>query len=477
MPKLKKYCSILRFLEDNDKALYEVFDSLCIQTLLRPKGKANGVTFLWPRDSDYRKEIIDAAYGTNPEKALQMLKSLTLLDYLPQSSDFVTRRDDLPNALLHRVGVVGASDKLVKLSGGLELTKNAKFIPMEGRKLCVYDMTGKQKGSKNKKQKGKRMPLEGKLTGWTHSERNKKPNVTGGVQEFKKTTIREMLMADVVDAGTKPDENPFAERVMSFLKYRCLDKNTAPDDELARCLKPLPEMTYLCLLAYWEDHFQEFNSWITQTKGMYSCEKAEHKDNVNEEYLSVYGKCVELYYKGKDYDKIQADRRSARVEVAKSLGAHAKISAIRSLGAKRLWYDEIPVVTMESLLGLINKEESLGKKHAASELAKVMKELHCSTVTTRPKNDSDYEGTYSARSFKGDVALFLSVSSTFVRSNAYQYSPLLVTDAKNKEDGDLEASFVDVDGNIDDSPFNLLGKLFTAQAKRKAKACFLGHLS
>ena len=100
MPKKQqKYCSILRYLEDNDKELHEVFERLCVGSILRPRGKANGVTFLHPVDKDYRKEIVDGAFGANPEKALQMLRSMTLQDFLPNTSDFMTRKDDIPNSL------------------------------------------------------------------------------------------------------------------------------------------------------------------------------------------------------------------------------------------------------------------------------------------------------------------------------------------------------------------------------------------
>jgi len=464
MPKkTQKYCSIHRFLEDNDKELHEVFERLCIGTLLRPKGKANGVTFLYPKDADYRKEIISAAYGANPEKALQMLRAITLLDYLPQTSDFVTRKDDLPNALLQRVGVTSADSKTVKLSSGLELTKDSKFVPMDGRKLCVYKMSGK----------GKRIPLDGKPTEWTHSERNQKPKKTGGVQQIQRGTIKDLLRADITDAATKPQENPFAERCMSYLRYACLDKGNAPSEALAKCLKPIPEMTYLALLAHWEVNYQEFHGWLAKTKGMYACDKAQHKDNVHLEYLSVYDKVVELYYKDKDYGAMQAARRQARATAAESLGAHSTVSKLRQAGAVSLWCDELPVVTMIPVLRLLGYE----KKGNTQAAAAIMKELHCTVVVTRPKSSDDFEGTYSGRAFKGDVALYLSAALALVRSNAYQYQPLTQGDAAGNTDGDTTACFVDADGSVDESAFNLMGKLFNAQKSRPARACFLGHLA
>jgi hypothetical protein len=130
---------------------------------------------------------------------------------------------------------------------------------------------------------------------------------------------------------------------------------------------------------------------------------------------------------------------------------------------------------MIPILRMLGYEKGAGKNIRAA--AAIMKELHCTVVVTRPKSSDDFEGTYTGRAFKGDVALYLSAALALVRSNAYQYSPLRQDDASSAKDGSLEASFVDSDGSVDDSAFNLIGKLFKAQRLRPARKCFLSQLA
>ena len=84
--KVKKFCRVTKFLEQTDKDLYQALDDLCLFGLFRTRGR--GVTFLYPTDKSYRKKIIDSAYSNTPEKAVDMIRSLVLLDYLPSPNDF-----------------------------------------------------------------------------------------------------------------------------------------------------------------------------------------------------------------------------------------------------------------------------------------------------------------------------------------------------------------------------------------------------
>jgi hypothetical protein len=141
MPTDKKEHSIPKYLEKYDKELYQAIDDLCLLNLFNVR--RNGVTFLHPRDKAFRKKIIDYSYSDNPEKAVDMIKSLVLMDYLPEPRNFESRKDDIPNALRKRVEISGTEDKCVMLKSGHKLEIEDKFAPFRLNTPCaVYNLTG-----------------------------------------------------------------------------------------------------------------------------------------------------------------------------------------------------------------------------------------------------------------------------------------------------------------------------------------------
>ena len=137
---LKKYCSLSKYLEQNDKELYSVFENLCGISLLRPQRDSTGVTMLIPKEKAYRQKIINAAYSTSPEVATAMLKSLVLRDYYPTPSSFGT---SVVNLLGQKVSIDETSDTLVKLDKTLTLSQDKKFVPLNRDNMAVYFLTGK----------------------------------------------------------------------------------------------------------------------------------------------------------------------------------------------------------------------------------------------------------------------------------------------------------------------------------------------
>ncbi len=136
VPKLTQY------LEQLDHDLYQVFDDLCLFSLFRVRGA--GVTFLYPTDKTYRRKIINKAYSTNPEDAVDMIKSLVLLDYLPTPTEFANKRDDIPNAHRKRLEVATADRQLVTLASGHTLTVDKNFTRYrQDDPVAVYTLDGK----------------------------------------------------------------------------------------------------------------------------------------------------------------------------------------------------------------------------------------------------------------------------------------------------------------------------------------------
>jgi len=141
MSKLKKFCRLSKFLEQEDKKLYNVMDDLCILYVLKPNRNAGGVTFLYPKEKAYRQKIINAAYSENPEVAVNMIKSLVLFGYYADVSDF---SGDVVNLLNQKVEFESTKGTSAKLKNGLKLEKNKKFSPMSYREnMAVYDLSGK----------------------------------------------------------------------------------------------------------------------------------------------------------------------------------------------------------------------------------------------------------------------------------------------------------------------------------------------
>jgi hypothetical protein len=140
--KPKKFCRLTKFLEITDKDLYQTFDDLCLFSLFRTRG-TRGVTFLYPTDKKYKKKIIDLAYSNEPEKAVDMIKTLVLMDYLPNPSDFKTKQDDIPNSLKKKLEVEDADSKSVKLKGGMKLELDTTYIPLHSNdNVAVYKLSG-----------------------------------------------------------------------------------------------------------------------------------------------------------------------------------------------------------------------------------------------------------------------------------------------------------------------------------------------
>jgi hypothetical protein len=141
--KPKKFCRLTKYLEVIDKDLHQTLDDLCLFSLFRTRG-TRGVTFLYPTDKSYRKKIIDLAYSNTPEKAIDMVKALVIMDYLPKPLDFKNKKDDIPNSLRKKLEVDDADSSSVKLKGGLKLVLATDFIPMHSdEQVCVYKLSGK----------------------------------------------------------------------------------------------------------------------------------------------------------------------------------------------------------------------------------------------------------------------------------------------------------------------------------------------
>lgn len=204
---LKKFCRLSKYIEQTDANLFEVFDDLCIMHLLKPARGAAGITFLYPKEKTYRQKIINTAYSTNPELAVNMIKALILQDYYPNLAAFNGKAINLLN---QKLVVDSVSDKVVKLVGGLEITPDAKFVPMGYRdNMSVFVLSGKGE-----------LPL----TGPTVAVETKPMKTGGGFFTSDKATLQKIISDTYLNELGKI-ENVYTKKV--YLQLKCLTESKA----------------------------------------------------------------------------------------------------------------------------------------------------------------------------------------------------------------------------------------------------------
>lgn len=197
---LKKFCKLSKYVEQSDPNFFEIFDDLCIMHLLKPARGASGITMLYPKEKTYRQKIINAAYSTNPEVAVNMIKALILQDFYPNLASFGGKAINLLNQKLQ---VESATDKSIKLTGGLELTPDTKFVPMYRDNMAVYIISGKGE-----------LPLNSP----TVSPEPKIAKMGGGLFGSNKSALQKILEDTYVGEIGKVD-NIYVKKVYLQLKY------------------------------------------------------------------------------------------------------------------------------------------------------------------------------------------------------------------------------------------------------------------
>lgn len=148
--KNPKYCKLYVYIQDHDSDLAEVIDRLCLASDLMP-GRGNGVTLLYPHDKSYREEIISAYKDGNEEKALQLIRSLIIPDFVKSLSEFGKK------VLGSRLGVKFKVDKATDASVEID---GAKVVPATDFKWLKRFDDQKQNVNVFWIEKGK-LPLKG----------------------------------------------------------------------------------------------------------------------------------------------------------------------------------------------------------------------------------------------------------------------------------------------------------------------------
>lgn len=114
-------CSLSVYVKQVSEDFYDLLFKTCTLGLLRPNRRVTGITLLRP-DKKLLEKLVNLAVK-DPGEAIKAIRSLVILDYLPNLKHFKTT-SNLPNALYKKTLVVKADTNKVTIDAG-------------GKKTCV----------------------------------------------------------------------------------------------------------------------------------------------------------------------------------------------------------------------------------------------------------------------------------------------------------------------------------------------------
>lgn len=210
--KMKKYCNIIKFLERENKPIYDLFENLCAIGTLNPAKNASGITFIMP-NKDLLKKISEAE-SDGDENAEIYLKSLIITEFLDSPSKFSSKLP-IPNRNETDIEVKEVQGKTITLKCGIKLEKNSTFVPFHpDSKLVVYDAV-----------EGSEFPIGGAKVD-TRKLRDEKRKKKGGSEN---NTMREEIFVQIAkeyivhcksfENGQYNVPNPFVVSVVSLIEF------------------------------------------------------------------------------------------------------------------------------------------------------------------------------------------------------------------------------------------------------------------
>lgn len=130
--KFKTWCRISDYVETVDPELAEILRGTCVNMSLDSLRGKPGVTFLMPQDKALRKKLADLAFSDKVEdatKAGDMLNAMIIRDVFKSPSDWMAKRDDIPNSLMpaQHVEIENASGKEVTFKSGAKAVLDERF--------------------------------------------------------------------------------------------------------------------------------------------------------------------------------------------------------------------------------------------------------------------------------------------------------------------------------------------------------------
>jgi len=295
---MRKFCSLHKFLELHDKQLFNIFENMCMFSILRPRA-ANGITLLRPNDK-YKQEIASIVFGDSPENAIPIIQSLVIHKYLPNTTSWSTE-SSLYNAFKMPIKFKSAAGNKVvinimdaaKKPVEITLVKNPEFISFSNRtNMAIWDIEGAARiptdGEKvevvRKSAPAGAKPVKSEFAKVTKGKGARWGPKRGGA--INAESIERDSMADclykkfsIKTAANKRMSRCYLKPVVSFLLWAQVQR-PAEFAKLASIVDWCPEVTFFLIFEpYSNSHVhisdETFNAWLDETRGKCSCIKSE----------------------------------------------------------------------------------------------------------------------------------------------------------------------------------------------------------
>lgn len=427
--KVKKFCRVTKYLEQIDKALYQALDDLCLFGLFRTRGR--GITFMYPTDKSYRTKIIDHAYSNNPEKAIEMVRALVLLDFLPKSSMFKSKQDDIPNALHNKLDVLDANDTEVKLKSGHKLVLDTSFKTLrDDDNVAVYKLSGNGE-----------LPTTGIKSNMKY---NNAKTTSGGYHGGNMGESDEIKLTKCVEKIYAGGQRGVYKTVMAILyQYAASPKGVDVKHIVYNKICASARASYYNIVAPWS--LEKDPSVVemirdSQIVGLATCTSQSVGELISTyndiKYTAMLKGLIAACGKEDTEDKTRSDKRDRLLTSIKS-SAHARTEVLAAYNgdASRLYKD---LLTVYCYLSALNEEE-------------LNDDYFTSTFVYGMKNVYNHKNSFTES--MNETAYNLSVYYNLVKSDAFLYTPV-------SEKKYIDPAYADLDGVLPE-PNN--PKTFTIQ--------------
>lgn len=269
---LKKFCSLLTYIEHKNRDLYDTIQDLCLSSIFNTR-RGRSVTFLMPDpNSSFHTKIVNAAYGQDPNVAIDLIKACTIPLHLKSLDDF-SKADGgkLPNELKQELEIATPNSKQVILKNGdAAIIADTSFLPLydtsrfgvfiiKSGKVNTDNVSVSDKSKSNTEKKMDTFEgafeVSGGAPALSEQERKKTP------YQSPEWLVKYMIDYDISNRKSKEDrpsflksgsdENVFTTMAVSFLTYV---KDNYPDNlsDYTRLLHPNP-MCIGAILCKWAD--------------------------------------------------------------------------------------------------------------------------------------------------------------------------------------------------------------------------------
>jgi hypothetical protein len=277
----KKFCSLLTYIEHNNRDLYDTIQDLCLTSIFNTR-RGRSVTFLMPDPkSTFHATIINAAYGKNPSDAVDLIKACTILLHLETLDAFSNvENETLPNELKQGLEIETPGEKQVILkNGNATIIADTSFVPLyTTSRFSVFVITSGEINTDNisvpDKPKTYNTKTDKKMDTFEGAFEN--DYVSGGAPVTNNTEaystphelVREILDYDIESRQRKrpsflknsDDGNVFVAMAVSFLRHMSIKDSDALKSKYIQLLHPNPMCICTMLCNSVDDN--DYKTWV-----------------------------------------------------------------------------------------------------------------------------------------------------------------------------------------------------------------------